>query len=74
MSGSKERLRQLMAKAELDTMQVALLLEKRTMRKYSLRTVQAWVANEGRASSRECPAWVLENLEQIIQERQNSPN
>lgn len=66
MSGCKERLRRLMAEAELDTMQVAALLEKRTMRKYSLRTVQAWVASEDKASSRECPAWVLENLEQII--------
>ena len=70
MSGCKERLRQLMAEAELDTMQVAALLEQKTMRKYSLRTVQAWVASEDKASSRECPAWVLENLEQIISNQQ----
>ncbi len=71
MSGGKERLRQLMAEAELDTMQIAALLEQKTMRKYSLRTVQAWVASENLASSRECPVWVLENLEQIIRSQQD---
>lgn len=74
MSESKERLRQIMVEAELDTMKVAALLEQKTKRKYSLRTVQAWVASEYKASSRECPEWVLENLEQIIRERLNAAN
>jgi hypothetical protein len=65
-SENKQRLRALMLNANLDTFAVKQLLEQKTKRKYSIRTVQAWVADSSKASSRECPQWVLENLEQMI--------
>ncbi|HMY01098.1 MAG TPA: hypothetical protein PKL69_07650 [Agitococcus sp.] len=65
---NKQRLRGLMRNANLDTLAVKKLLEQQTKRKYSIRTVQAWAADSSKASSRECPEWVLENLEQIIKE------
>ncbi|HNC86819.1 MAG TPA: hypothetical protein PLT95_07920 [Agitococcus sp.] len=67
-SENKQRLRGLMLNANLDTLAVKQLLEQQTKRKYSIRTVQAWAADSSKASSRECPEWVLENLEQIIKE------
>lgn len=67
-SENKQRLRGLMRNANLDTLAVKQLLEQQTKRKYSIRTVQAWAADSSKASSRECPEWVLENLEQIIKE------
>ncbi len=66
MNNNKDRLRVLMADANLDTLAITQLLEQKTKRKYSIRTVQAWVANQSKASSRECPEWVIENLEQVI--------
>ncbi|PTQ86083.1 hypothetical protein [Agitococcus lubricus] len=68
-SENKQRLRSLMVNANLDTFAVKQLLEQQTKRKYSIRTVQAWAADSSKASSRECPEWVLENLEQIIKGR-----
>ena len=65
---NKQRLRGLMRNANLDTLAVKKLLELQTKRKYGIRTVQAWAADSSKASSRECPEWVLENLEQIIKE------
>lgn len=67
-SKNKQRLRGLMVNANLDTLAVKRFLEQQTKRKYSIRTVQAWAADSSKASSRECPEWVLENLEQIIKE------
>ena len=66
-SENKQRLRTLMCNAKLDTFAVKELLEQQTKRKYSIRTIQAWAADSSKTSSRECPEWVLENLEQIIQ-------
>ncbi|MCB1659170.1 MAG: hypothetical protein H6997_08700 [Moraxellaceae bacterium] len=65
-SQNKQRLHALMVKANLDTVVIKQLLEQHTKRKYSIRTVQAWAADSSKASSRECPEWVLENLEQIV--------
>lgn len=65
-SENKQRLRSLMFNANLDTFAIKQLLEQQTKRKYSIRTVQAWATDSSKSSSRECPEWVLENLEQII--------
>lgn len=67
---NKERLRSMMQEADLDTIEVAKMLEARTRRDVSVRAVQAWAAREEKKSSRPCPDWVLANLEEAIRLRQ----
>lgn len=43
-------------------LQVAHILEARTGRPCSLRTVQAWLANPDLASARACPDWAIRAL------------
>lgn len=67
---NKEKLRIMMRDANLDTLEVAKLLEAQTRRGVSIRAVQSWAAKEEKKSSRPCPDWVLTNLEDAIRVRQ----
>lgn len=60
---TKAALRKIMAEDGLDTQAVATAISALTFREYSVRTVQAWLADENKKSYRNCPAWVVELLE-----------
>lgn len=59
---NKCHLRQIMKEEKLDTLGVADLLKRSMHREFSVRTIQAWAADESKKSSRPCPDWVIENL------------
>ena len=60
---SRERLIELMQTSGLDTADVARILTEQTMRPCSRRTVQAWLSEPGKPSSRPCPEWAVTILE-----------
>ena len=66
---NKQRLRELMETARVNTEEVAQLLSLQMRRTYTMRTVQTWLADESKRSSRRCPAWVIENLEDILKRK-----
>ena len=60
---NRERLIELMLASRLDTSDVARILSEQTMRPCSRRTVQAWLSEPEKPSSRPCPEWAVTVLE-----------
>lgn len=56
---NQDRLRALIEAAGLTQKRVAEIVEARTFRPCSLRTVQSWLAAPGLPSARNCPDWVF---------------
>lgn len=59
---NQAKLQAIIAENGYTQLQVAQILEARTERPCSLRTVQAWLANPGLASARACPDWAIRAL------------
>lgn len=58
-----KRLRKLIAEAGITQRQAALYIAQETKRPFSLRTLSAWLAEEGTASKRYAQRWGVEALE-----------
>jgi len=50
---------------------VANAIEQRTDKAVSVRTIQAWLIEPSRRSSRNCPEWALKALEEYLQDTSN---
>lgn len=61
------KLQAIIAENDYTQLQVAQLLEARTGRPCSLRTVQAWLANPALPSARACPDWAIRALTRKVQ-------
>jgi hypothetical protein len=57
------RLRRLIEEAGITQRQAALYIAQETKRPFSLRTLSAWLAEEGRASKRHAQEWGVDALE-----------
>lgn len=60
---SKAALRRFMQEENMDTQAIANAISALTCRSYSVRTVQAWLADDKKMSNRNCPKWVVELME-----------
>lgn len=67
--GVRERLNALMAKHGLKQFEVAALICDQSRRPCATRTVRSWLNDPDKPSSRSCPAWALDVLEEAIQAR-----
>lgn len=56
-----------------DYARAASILSEQTKKKVSVRTLQAWMMPPGRPSSRRCPEWALQALEQYIERHPEAP-
>ena len=54
-----------------DTDWVAAAILERTSEKVSIRTIQAWLIQPNRRSSRNCPEWAIKALEEYVQDSSN---
>lgn len=52
----------------------AKILEQETKKKISTRTLQAWMMQPGRPSSRRCPEWAVVALEEYIESNPEQPS
>jgi len=59
---NKKKLASFIKKNRLSHKEVAILIEKKTKRKYSVRAIRSWLADESLSSSRPCKSWVIEAL------------
>ena len=57
------RLRKLIEEAGITQRQAALYIAQETKRPFSLRTLSAWLAEEGTANKRAAQKWGIEALE-----------
>jgi len=63
-----EKLRRILFEHRLTQVQAARIICSITMRPCSLRAVRAWLTDPAKPSSRPCPDWVIEVMEQAVKE------
>ena len=64
---NQDRFRNLLKRAGISQERSAELIAEQTMRPLRLRTVQSWLADSSRPSSRPCPDWAIVALKAKLQ-------